>query len=264
MDEHGIAITARALVSARRSAVNVTGFPGTIPDSLAQAYLIQDAAIELRDERVAGWKVGLIAPHWEDVAGAGRLVGPIFADRVWHAEAGRTTPLPAIPGGTTCVEAEIVMTLARDLGPGEAPRSIEEATTHLGAVHVAIELAGSPVPDINGLGPMAVAADFGNNAGLVLGPEVPDWRSGTWRDLECETWIDGELVGDGRPSTTHGGAIEAFRFALATCTDRGMTLRAGDHIATGAVTGIHDAVAGQGARVRFGDLFQFDLAVVEA
>jgi len=35
---------------------------------------------------------------------------------------------------------------------------------------------------------------------------------------------------------------------------RGRALRAGDLVATGAITGIHDVVPGQRARVRFGDL----------
>ena len=37
-----------------------------------------------------------------------------------------------------------------------------------------IEVASSPIPDINALGPTVIAADFGNNNGLLLGPELAD------------------------------------------------------------------------------------------
>lgn len=256
--------TAAVLVRARRGATALDGFPGEIPSSVDAAYAVQEAAIDLTGETVVGWKVGFVAPGWQERAGTERLVGPIFQTRLWLAEPGVATVLPVIAGGTACVEAEIVMTVGVDVPAGTAVRTLDDARQYLGDVRVAVELAGSPVPGINGLGPMAVASDLGNNAGLVLGPQVPDWQSGTWEHLEASTWVDGELVGTADPTSVAGGALEAFRFALATVSGRGRTVPAGTHIATGAVTGIHDTVPGQHARVRFGEIFQVDLDVVEA
>lgn len=264
MDKQQATTTAEALVRARREATALDGFPGEIPSSVDEAYAIQEAAIDLVGDTVVGWKVGLIAPAWRERAGAERLVGPIFRSGLWTAQPGVVTPLPVIVGGTACVEAEIVMTVGLDVPPGTAVETLDDARQHLGDVRVAVELAGSPVPGINGLGPMAVASDLGNNAGLVLGPPVPGWRSGAWELLVASTWIDGELVGTADARSIAGGALEAFRFALATVSGRGRTMPAGTHIATGAVTGIHDAVPGQDARVRFGEIFQVDLDVVEA
>jgi 2-keto-4-pentenoate hydratase len=130
-------------------------------------------------------------------------------------------------------------------------------------MRLAVELAGSGVPAINGIGPLAVAADCGNNAGLVAGPPVPGWQDGAWLDLDCSTEVDGAVVGRGRPAQVEGGPLAAFRFALHVLGSRGRTLRAGDLIATGAITGIHDVVPGQRTRVRFGDL-ELHLDVVAA
>lgn len=264
MTQHDTTKTAELLVRARASRRALTGFPGEIPPTVDEAYTIQDEVIALTDDTVVGWKVGLIAPALRERAGAERLVGPVFATNLWPAQPGVVMPLPAIVGGTSCVEAEIVMTVGVDVPAGTAVQTLDDARQLLGGVHVAVELAGSPVPQINGLGPMAVASDLGNNAGLVLGPQVPEWRSGAWEQLEASTWIAGELVGRADATSIAGGALEAFRFALATVSGRGLDIPAGTHIATGAVTGIHDVVPGQHARIRFGEIFQVDLDVVEA
>lgn len=264
MNQYDAVTTAEALVRARSGRRALDGFPGEIPPSVHEAYTVQDAVIALTDDSVVGWKVGLIAPALREQAGAQRLVGPVFAKNLWPAEAGVVMPLPAIVDGTSCVEAEIVMTVGVDIPAGTSVQTLDDARQLLGDVRVAVELAGSPVPGINGLGPTAVASDVGNNAGLVLGPQVPDWRSGAWEQLEASTWIGGELVGRADATTIAGGALEAFRFALDTVSGRGREIPAGTHIATGAVTGIHDVVPGQHAQVRFGEIFQVDLDVVEA
>jgi 2-keto-4-pentenoate hydratase len=253
---------ATALVAARRAATALDGFPGAIPADLDEAYRVQDLGIELRGERVAGWKVGMIAPAWRERAGAERLVGPVVETLLRPVPDGRVR-FPAIPGGTACVEAEIVLEVGRDVPAGARTWTTEDAREHLGGARLAVELAGSPVPDINGLGPMAVAADFGNNAGLLLGPRVDDGPA-AWLDLPCRTWVDGELVGSATPADVPGSPLEAFRFALQVCTARGHALRAGDVVATGAVTGVHDVLPGQSAVLRYGDLFQVEIDVVEA
>ncbi|VTR77713.1 2-keto-4-pentenoate hydratase [Cellulomonas hominis] len=253
---------ATALVAARRASTALDGFPGAIPADLDAAYVVQNIGIGLRQERVVGWKVGMVPPQWRERAGAERLVGPVVESLLWSAPRGRLR-LPAIAGGTACVEAEIVLEVGRDVPAGARTWTADDAREVLGGVRLAVELAGSPVPDINGLGPMAVASDFGNNAGLVLGPRVTD-DPATWLGLACRTWVDGELVGAATPGDVPGTPLEAFRFALQVCTARGHALRAGDVVATGAVTGVHDVRPGQSAELRYGDLFQVEIDVVEA
>lgn len=268
MDVHVGSAVAAALVAARRAQTRLDGFPGDIPATLTEAYEIQDEAVTLRGERVAGWKVGLIHPAWRDRAGAARLVGPVVESLLGPVPAGRLV-FAAVRGGTACVEAEIALVVGRDVPAGDRDWNLDDARAHVGAVRLAVELAGSPVPDINGLGPMAVAADFGNNAGVALGPAVDgtavDGTDSAWLDLRCETRVDGVLVGSATPGDApDGGPLEAFRHALQVCTARGHALRAGDVVATGAVTGVHDVIPGQHAVLRFGDLFQVEIDVVEA
>ena len=118
-------------------------------------------------------------------------------------------------------------------------------------MHVGIETAGSPLATINALGPTVIVSDFGNNAGLIVGPPVRDWRTRSLADLSCAMHVDGVQVGRGCADTIDGGPLSALAFALGHLASRGRRARAGDCITTGAVTGVHDVRAGQSAHVVF-------------
>jgi 2-keto-4-pentenoate hydratase len=244
---------AAAFVRARRAARALDRFPGGEPPAtLAAGYAIQDRAIARWPEHVVGWKVGYIAPERRDASHEDRVTGPIFADALWHDVPGAELEFPVFERGFAAVEAEYVFRLGADAPPQQLDWEPEQAAALVDALHVGVETAGSPLATINLLGPTVVAADFGNNAGLVLGREIPDWRRQPEHALHCETWIDEICVGRGGASSIPGGLLGALAFALGRCARRGLPMRAGALITTGAATGIHDIVAGQRASVRFG------------
>lgn len=264
---------AQRLTRARRRAEALPVYPGALPPTLDAGYARQDAAIALWDRAVAGWKVGKIPDAWLARMGEERLVGPIFASAVQVPSATHRTAeglsvfegsFDVIPGGFAAVEAEFVFGIGRDAPPGKTVWSDEEALAMVASLHVGAELAGSPMPMINDLGPAVVVSDFGNNAGLILGPAVADWRAALRDDLLCRTLVEEVEVGRGRASGIAGGLVAALRFALARCAMRGMPLRAGQWISTGAATGIHDVVAGQHARVVFDDTAEIVIAMRQA
>jgi 2-keto-4-pentenoate hydratase len=207
-------------------------------------------AIELWPDEIAGWKVGRIAPPLSLRHGAERLAGPIFARNTWAADAAAPTTTPVIPGGFAAVEAEYVFRLAADAAP-QTSWSLENVRELPGELHVGVEIAGSPLATINELGPTVVVSDFGNNAGLIVGPPIEGWRE-RLDTLACETSIEGRSVGRGGASSIPGGPLEAVRFLLELAARRGRPLRAGQLISTGAATGIHDIQVGERSRVDFG------------
>src|SRR3546814_7350687 len=73
---------ARALIDARARKTPLTAYPGTMPQTMAEAYAIQGSAIALDGRRIGGWKVGRIAAELVDRYGGNRLTGPIFADEI--------------------------------------------------------------------------------------------------------------------------------------------------------------------------------------
>lgn len=241
---------AKAFVSARREARALPDYPGDIPESMEAAYAVQDHALDLWDDVVAGWKIGRIPDDWAPRLGAPRLTGPIFRRAVWTAFEGATVDFPVFEGGFAAVEAEFILKLAEDAPADRTDWSAEDAAELVETLIVGVEPAGSPLATINVLGPTVVGSDFGNNAGLILGPSVPDWRA-RMTGLTCETFVEGRSVGTGGAASIPGGPLEALAFLLGLNARRGRPLKAGDLISTGAATGIHDIVAGQSSRVVF-------------
>ncbi|KAF1704803.1 2-keto-4-pentenoate hydratase [Pseudoxanthomonas kaohsiungensis] len=237
-------------VAARRAGAALEGFPGTVPDDLVTAYRVQDLAIAQWPDRVIGWKVGYIAPERRDASGDERLLGPIFARHFWNATGG-SMPIPVFVGGFGAVEAEYVLRLEADAPDDKLDWTPDEAAALPSTLFIGVEVASSPLATINQLGPRVVVSDFGNNNGLLLGAEIADWTSLDEAQLLAETFIDGASVGSGGAERLPGGLRTAFAFALSRSARRGRPLKAGEYIATGNATGIHDIAAGQSARVVF-------------
>ena len=250
---------ARAFVSARDRAVPLQDFPGPLPGEMLFAYAVQEAAIGLKPDTVAGWKVGLVPPAEQAALGTGRLAGPIFRSTVLRADA--AVRLPAIAGGFAAIEVELVAAVARDAPPEKTDWTLAEAATMVGAWHLGVEFAASPLATINDLGAAVVVCDFGNNSGLVVGARVAAAEPG---QLICRATIDGKQVGQASAAGLPGGPLESVRFLLGHLAARRRPLRAGDWVSTGAITGVHRVVAGQHASAELIGRQRIDVSIVPA
>lgn len=255
---------AERFVDARLRGAALPAYPGAQPQTLADAYAVQDAAIDLWPDDIAGWKIGLIHPSFRERFGADRIAGPIFGAETQIASGASVIDLPVIDGGFAAIEAEFVLRVARDAPPDRTQWTAQDAAAFVGAMHVGVELAGSPFPEINEHGPAVTASDFGNNAGLVVGPELKTWDAAALTQPVAATFIGGEKVGMGDASLIPGGPLAAFAFVLGVAAARDRPLRAGQWISTGAVTGVHAVGIGDTARVTFGDDITLQCRMVRA
>jgi 2-keto-4-pentenoate hydratase len=250
---------AEQFVRARLDATALPDFPGSIPATLNTAYAYQDRAIALWPDFVAGWKVGRIGEPWLERLGEDRLVGPIFRRGIRLAPPEQLVEFPVFEGGFAAVEAEFVFRLGVDAPSDKVQWTPDEAARIAMALHIGIETAGSPLATINELGGAVVVTDFGNNAGLLLGPVIPEWRTRPFESLKTETFIEGKSVGRGGALSLPGGPFAALSITqgswvgrmtlstlpgLARSTSRGSTSRvlpgdtrgpAGGGLCTGAV-----------------------------
>lgn len=243
---------ASKFVAARLSSNPLADFPGEVPADLDTAYRCQAAAIELWPDEVGGWKVGRIPPELEMRFGSDRLAGPIFRSTIHFSESGELLELPMYDGGFAAIEAEFVVVLGSSAPQGKLHWSLDEAADMIGDLRIGLEMASSPLKTINDLGPAAVASDFGNNAGLVVGPSIKDWRRRNPESMSCEAFIEGRSVGQGGAFNLTGGPLRSLQFMLELAARCGRPLQAGMAIATGQTTGIHDIRPGESARVDFG------------
>ncbi|PKP82423.1 MAG: 2-keto-4-pentenoate hydratase [Alphaproteobacteria bacterium HGW-Alphaproteobacteria-18] len=254
---------ADAFVSARLLAQPLPVYPGTMPATLAEAYAIQNRAIQLWPDRLAGWKVGRINPPWDGVFGTDRLAGPIFASQVSRAT-GDPVDCFIFQGGFGAVESEIVIVAGNDAPPEKLRWSLQDAADMAGSMHIGAEIASSCFPGINDHGPLVTISDFGNNNGLILGEEIPGWRAAAPTDWRLRTLIDGREAGYADATTIPGGPMESFRQLLEITAARGLPLRKGTLVSTGAVTGVHAAQAGQTATVEYAGLQTIHLRLLSA
>lgn len=235
------AATAEAFVSARLAARATPDYPGVLPTTMDEGYAVQEIAIGLYPDEIIGWKVGGIAPARQAELGAHRLAGPIFARNNWPIDG--DVVVKAIEGGFTAIEAEFLIRIGPNVDPAKTEWTIAEATAAVDGVFIGLEIAGSPLSAINDLGPPIVASDFGNNAGIFVGPELTDWQA-QLPVIQVESTIDGVSVGTGGSPSLEGGALESVRFLLGHCAKRGRPLTAGTLVSSGAVTGVHRIYAG--------------------
>ncbi len=244
---------AAAFVRARRAGTPLADYPGPLPHALDDAYAVQDAAIPLFGAEISGWKVGRINPPWLGNDRNSRLAGPIFAHSVQPAANGHIPAAEIFYGGFGAAEAEFVFRIGAAPEVGQTSFTIQDAATLIDTVYCGIEIASSPFAGINDLGPLVTISDFGNNNGLLLGAEIPDWRKAGLENWELTTLIDGKPVGTGTAAAFPGGLMESVRFLIENLVSRGMPVSKGLLISSGAVTGVHPVIAGQKVEARFGD-----------
>jgi 2-keto-4-pentenoate hydratase len=244
---------AARFVTARLESRPLSAYPGDVPEDLATGYRCQDFAIDLWPDRVAGWKVGRIPLELESRFKSDRLAGPIFRKSIHFVANGATTDMPVFAGGFAAVEAEYVVVVAADAPQDKTEWSREEAAAMIGDLRLGLEIASSPLRTINELGPAVIVSDFGNNAGLIVGNSINNWQNRELDSMRCETFVEGKSAGNGGAFRLTGGPVRSVQFMLQLAAERGRPLKAGDVIATGQTTGIHEIAPGESARIVFDD-----------
>ena len=248
-DTDNIARIARSFVEARRTGAALPDYPGTMPAALDDAYAVQDAAIALADGKIAGWKVGRINPPLD---GIDRLAGPIFAATVATAN-GAMLAMPVFRDGFAAAEAEFLLRIGTASDPGKADWSRADARALVDRVAIGIEIASSPLRTINELGPLVTVSDFGNNNGLLVGPELEGWRDRDLDSIPVGFNLNGVEITQATSVTMLDGPWGAVRFLAEFLARRGQALRPGQWISTGAVTGVHRVAIGDRVAATFGD-----------
>ncbi len=244
---------AEQFVLARKAGRAFDDYPGPVPETLAEAYCIQDCAIARFGGAIAGWKVGRINPPYSDQYGENRLFGPIFADSVQTIINGALPTGLIYANGFGAAEAEFMLCIGADIDPAKTQYSLDETAALIGSVHVGIEIASSPFAGINNNGPCVTISDFGNNNGLMIGAEIADWRDSGFADWNVSMRIDDIEVGQGKAASFPDGPIGSARYLLENLAARGIRVPAGTWISSGAVTGVHPVQAGQKIAASFGN-----------
>jgi 2-keto-4-pentenoate hydratase len=246
--------TAVLLVAARRLGRMVASLDGEfLPQTNDDAYAVQDEVLRLLSATNAGWKVGSANPTAEIIA------APLIAALVRPSPAQFT----ALPDGFRAVEAELALSLGRDLPARPAPYGEDEAWAALDAVHVAIELLETRYADRRAMTAPALLADMQNNGGFCYGPPHP---------VAAVDFLAARasLVIDGREEKTAVGGNPAghpkrlLAWLANHAASRGRPLKKGDLVTTGSHTGLTVAPLGAQVVARFDGLGEAALEIAPA
>ena len=188
-----------------------------------------------------------------------RIMGPVFKSLCHFVgkahDANEKITIPVFDGGFIAIEAEVILELSVDIAPGSVDAT-DDVAQYVKAAYAGIEIASSPVPDLNDYGPAAIASDFGNNYGMIVGAPIADWAS-KLAEIETKVLINDELVNAAPANNVLNGQMAALTYIIDCAAQRGITLKAGEFICSGAITGVHETVVGATSTVSFegaGDL----------
>jgi 2-keto-4-pentenoate hydratase len=219
---------AQMLVDARRSGRRLAALPDDVrPQSAADAYRIQDAVLAQLG-RSGGWKVGAKTPTAEPTC------APLPASRIFRSP----QQFPAGAFALNGIEAELAVTLSRDLPPRERPYTETDIAAAIETVHPAIEIVDSQFVDMTTVDAWSLLADFQSNRALVLGAGVAAPRSLVSGGQAVRLFID-EAETDAAPGRNPAGSLLRLIAWLADhCAQRCKGLRCGDVVTTGSWTGL--------------------------
>ena len=253
---------ASVLVKARLDNVMIDALPATCcPDSLRDAYGIQDRMTELLGWRHGGWFCACTNLEIQSMLG---LAEPYYArlfERFILDSPARLDPDDFPP---MVLECEFGFRLAHDLPARSAPYSRAEVEAAIATVHPTIEVVAGHLSDWPNQDVYSVIADNGTDGALIVGPGTEEWRGLDLTGTEVVLTINGCEERRGSGAHVLGDPLAAFVWLANARSRAGGGLRAGDIHNTGTATAIYWVTPGDDAVADFGDLGEVRLSIPEA
>ena len=250
------------LIAARQSCTALPEFPGTLPETPQEAYKVQDLCIAGWDDKLVGWKVAGLKPELHESFKAKRQSGPVFAKNLQFSKGEEQIKAPVFSEGFAAIEAEFVIKLGDVSGLPTRGLTEQDAINAIDKVYMGIEIASSPMKNTHSYGTLSPICDFGNNAGVIVGPEITNWKEVCLSNIAVSVKIADDVVGSASTKPALDGPLGAVTYLLEHLAQRGHTVEAGTYISSGAITGAHQASVGVPSEVTFEGIGTIKLELV--
>jgi 2-keto-4-pentenoate hydratase len=251
MTEEGLRAGAERIVAARAAVAKLDGLPDAErPRTIEDGYrMLQIAAERWADEPV-GWKVGATREVQAMFGIAEPVYGHMFKATV-HASPAR---LKAAAFQHLLLEAEFTFAFRAGLPPRARPYAREEVLEAIETVIPSIEVISPRFKRLSVDHTPQFIADFSGNAAAVLGNPCRDWRALDLAAQGAAMIIGGARRQEGTGAVTLGNPLNVLEWLVAAMATRGQTIRKGDLVMTGTMTGLHAPEPGETAAADFGAL----------
>lgn len=256
MNEDSIAKAGTLLAGAWSQSALLEGLPNYLyPNDVHEAAEIQTAMAAMIGDAVVGWKVA---------GKPGPMVGRIFAS---HCHQGAVT-LPARQiRHRPALECEIGFQVIRDFAPNAAAYGRDEVA-EAARLTFTVEIVGTRFA--NGLHipetekqRLAILADNAAGAGLVVGPQLAEWRDLDLLDIPIELRVDGGAKEPANPLPRHD-PLDTLHWLVNELSARDIGIRAGQFVTTGSATKLYEMKPGSSAVATFGDYGAVEVALEPA
>jgi 2-keto-4-pentenoate hydratase len=256
VQQSDIAAAAEMLAAARRGGQPIDGLPEeSCPQTLAEAYLIQDALIPLIEELSGGQRVGYKAGATVEAVQKnlgleapfrGVLVAPFL-----HASG---VSIPAEACHMRVLECEFAFRMAEALPPAAAPYDPDGVRAAVGSFLTSIEVVDFRYAGGFAAGGLQVIADNSGAGHWIAGAEFDDLDIVDFEDFPVDLLVNGETVQQGNSANVLGNPLHSLTWLANDLCLNGGGLRAGDIVTAGSCTTPHAVDAGDRAVADFGFL----------
>ena len=250
MNDESVKLVVHGLLEVRRQHRAYSG--GAIPQSLDQAYRVQDSLVTALDEEVIGWKIGCTSKMAQEMSSTDE---PFYGRML-------TSTTYSTPGSVEfssffapIVEPEIAFRFNADLIPKNSPFGVNDIIESVDAIFPAIEIVDCRYAEGWPIGILPTVSDNGVHAAFIFGPETSDWRQVDRPNVPVKAEVNGEFVTDGVGANALDDPLNALVWLANACSKRGHSIRAGEIVTTGnTVTKAIFAEPGDGVVATFGGL----------
>lgn len=252
---------AKALAEARCTVTVLDRLPdGSEPQTLADAYAIQDRLIALLGWEIGGWYCACTNSEIQRLLS---LSEPYYARLFARAIKPSPATLRQADYPPMVVESEFAFRLKADLPARARPYARAEVLDAIGSVHPAIEVVAGTLKDWPTQSVFAVIADNGTDGALVRGePGVADWRSLDLPGMDVRLSVNGVVTRRGRGANVLGDPLQSFVWLANARSRAGGGLKAGQLHNTGTATSIQPVGPGDHVKVEFVGLGTAEMRVV--
>ncbi len=205
------------------------------PASLAEAYEVQDAVHDRFT--AAGWgqlgghKIALTSKAIQELCGVDQPAGGAIFARTIHQSPATLRLADFMHLG---LEFELGVRLGSDLPAAGAPYTRDNVAPAVRACMPAFELIEDRHADYTDLDAASILTDKCWCGGVVIGPEVADWRGLDLETTPVELLWNGELVDRGVTGAAMGHPLESLAWLANLLASRGRGMRAGEIVITGS------------------------------
>ena len=224
--------------------------------SIDEGYAVQERSFRLRQAPIAGWKLAVTSKAAQKAMGVDHpVIGRLAAADIKKAPYERKAT-----AGSLYAEAELVVTIARDLPSRIQSYDPSELAAAIGETYAAIELCTSRF-DNDDVGSGLLVADNAFAHVLVLGDRLGAAWDGRFETTAVTLRRANQAPVQGSTSAVMGNPLNALAWLADWLSHRGQGLERGQIVATGSCTGVVEVFAGDELRASFANMGEATVAI---